>query len=476
MIPRLKLLIPLILFTIGLNAQNHKKNFNLIVDSLYSVFNETGKPGCAISIVKQGKVVYQKCFGLSDLEHQIPITSSTLFGLASVSKQFTGYGIAKLINQKRVNPNFEIAKYLPNENKLWDSIQVRNLIHHTSGIWEWPYIFLASGHTFNDVITHQNIYKIIKSQTKLNFQTGSEFQYGSSNYVLLGELITNVTDTSYFDWIKQNVFKPAGMTGTVFQKSSSTLINNRANGYLFENNTYNRTTDNISPQGSGSIYSNLTDMTSWTKYLLSEYRKKNAIISQMLKTDTLNNGEAAPYAFGLMKLGKDCFWHDGVFQGIRNITILYPEQNVGLVLLSNSGSNDIMRSAFSVAEMFVKDSVPIEQIINYKKKFNEKSTKNADNPKIVYFQNLDDFKGIFLNTELLITYRIIEQEDSLFAENSLERILLTPIEGESDKFNSSKLLLGDFVFKRNENGQVTELYIKQKRDNIIRFNKLNTIK
>jgi hypothetical protein len=182
------------------------------------------------------------------------------------------------------------------------------------------------------------------------------------------------------------------------------------------------------------------------------------------------------YAFGLMKLGKDCFWHDGVFQGIRNITILYPEQNVGLVLLSNSGSNDIMRSAFSVAEMFVKDSVPREQITSYKKKFSDKPTKNADNPKIVYFQNLDDFKGIFLNTELLITYRIIEQEDSLFAENSLERILLTPIEGESDKFNSSKLLLGDFVFKRNENGQVTELYIKQKRDNIIRFKKLNTIK
>ncbi len=252
-IERLRLLIFLILFTSGLNAQNHNKEFNLIIDSLYSGFNELGKPGCAISIIKKGKVVYQKCFGLSDLEHQIPITNSTLFGLASVSKQFTGYGIAKLIQEKRINSNLEIANYLPNENKLWDSIQVRNLIHHTSGIWDWPYLFLASGHTFNDVVTHQNIYKIIKSQSKLNFQTGSEFQYTSSNYVLLGQLITNVTDTSYFDWIYQNVFKPASMNGTVFQRNNTDLINSRAYGYLYENEKYNRTTDNISPQGTGSI-------------------------------------------------------------------------------------------------------------------------------------------------------------------------------------------------------------------------------
>ncbi|PKP37531.1 MAG: hypothetical protein CVT98_05980 [Bacteroidetes bacterium HGW-Bacteroidetes-15] len=472
MIAKLKLLILFSLFTIGLNAQNSIKDYNEIVDSLYSVFNESGKPGCAIAVVKEGKIVYQKCFGLSDLEHQIPITSSTLFGLASVSKQFTGYGISILIQEKRINPNLEIAKYLQNENKLWESIQVRNLIHHTSGIWDWPYLFLASGHTFNDVATHQNIYKIIKSQSNLNFQTGSEFQYCSSNYVLLGQLISNVTDTSYFDWIYQNVFMPVGMQETVCQRNSGELINNRAYGYLYENFKYNRTTDNISPQGTGSIYSNLTDMTSWTKYLLSEYSKKTPVIINMLETDTLNDGEVAPYAYGLMKRGNDCYWHDGVFQGFRNIIILYPEQNIGLVLLSNSGSNYIMRSAFTIAEMFVKDSVPREQIINYKKLFKEESQKKEDNTELVYLQNVNDFNGIFLNTELLITYRIHVKKDSLFAENSIERILLKPIEGKSDQFNSSKLLLGDFIFERNESGKVIELVIKQKRGNIIRFGKI----
>jgi len=472
MIARFKLLILFFLLTIGLSAQNTIKNYNEIIDSLYSIFNESGKPGCAISVVKEGKIVYQKCFGLSDLEHQIPITCSTQFGLASVSKQFTGYGISKLIQEKRINPSLEIANYIRNENKLWESIEVRNLIHHTSGIWDWPYLFLASGQTFNNVATHQNIYKIIKSQSNLNFQAGSEFEYCSSNYVLLGQLITSVTDTNYFDWIDQNVFKPAGMTETVFQRSSGNLINNRAYGYLFENLKYKRTTDNISPQGTGSVYSNLTDMITWTKYLLSEYSRNNPLIIQMLETDTLNTGKEVPYAYGLMKRGNNCYWHDGVFQGFRNITILYPEQNIGLVLLSNSGSNYIMRSAFSVAEMFVKDSVPSEQICNYKKLFREESTKNVVDTELVYTQDLNDFSGVFLNTELLITYRIQEQNDSLFAENSVERILLKPIEDKPDQFNSSKIFLGDFIFERNENGIVKEILIKQKRGNIIRFRKI----
>ena len=130
---------------------------------------------------------------------------------------------------------------------------------------------------------------------------------------MLGQVITKVTDTSYFDWIDQNVFKQAGMTETVFQKSSANLINNRSYGYLHENYEYNRTTDNISSQGTGSIYSNLSDMITWTKYLLSEYSEKNPVIIQMLKTDTLNNREVVPYAYGLMKRGNGRYWHDGVF-------------------------------------------------------------------------------------------------------------------------------------------------------------------
>jgi len=472
LILRLKILILLTIFSMELYAQS-SVDFNNIVDSLYSVFNEPGKPGCAISIVRQGEIIYKQCFGLADLEHRIPITDSTQFALSSISKQFTGYGLSKLIHQGRLNPNNKLSTYLENENVLWDSVQIRNLIHHTSGIWDWPYLFIAAGHTFNDVITHQGIYNLIKSQSKLNFPTGSDFQYASSNYVLLGELMTNLTDTGYCDWITHNVFRPAAMLNTVFQSNNSDLIQNRAHGYLPENGNYLRTSNNISPLGTGSIYSNLTDMSIWAKFVLSEYSSKKPVTMQMFEVDTLNNGDNVLYAYGLMKRGENCYWHDGVFQGFRNVTILYPEQNVGIVLLSNSGSNHIMRSAFAVANMFLKDSVPEEEIMNFRKQFSEESKLKSDIVNFEYHQILNDFNGVYLNNEILLTYRICEEKDSLFAKNSVERILLTPIEGELDKFHSSKLLLGDFFFERHENGQIQEFCIKQRRGNIIRFKKID---
>jgi len=164
---KFKILLLLSVLPVGLYAQNPHNELSLIVDNLYAVFNDSGRPGCAVAIVKKGEVVYKKCFGLSDIEHPIPVTDSTRFNLASVSKQFTGYGIAKLIVETELHPNDVISQYLHNENNLWDSIQLRNLIHHTSGVWEWPYLFLAAGYSFNDVLNHQSIYKIIKSQTNL---------------------------------------------------------------------------------------------------------------------------------------------------------------------------------------------------------------------------------------------------------------------------------------------------------------------
>ncbi len=127
------------------------ENLNQATNDLYSIFNNFKRPGCAIVVVKDGKKVYQNCFGLANIENEVKITDSTEFFLASVSKQFTGYAVAKLIIEGKLDYNASISKYLPNENILWDSIQIKNLIHQTSGIWDWPYLFLATGHSFDDV-------------------------------------------------------------------------------------------------------------------------------------------------------------------------------------------------------------------------------------------------------------------------------------------------------------------------------------
>ncbi len=443
------------------------------VDQLYAAFGQAGHPGCAIAVVKSDSVIYQHCFGLANIEQNIPITDSTLFGLASVTKQFTAYGVAKLLADGRLKLSDTLGKLLPNQNKLWDSVQLRHLIHHTSGIWDWPYLFLACGHTFNDVVTHQMIMKLIESQTAFNFHRGSGFDYASSNYVVLGEIISQITDSSYFDWMQHNVMKPAKMTKAVFQDDHTLLIANRVNGYLQDGNSWQRTTDNISPQGTGSAYASLNDMIAWMKFWLSAFEHKDPIVTGMLDTDTLNNGKATPYAFGLMKRGEDCFWHDGVFQGVRNITIYYPRQNMGVVLLSNSGSNHIIRSAFMVGKMFLKDSIPVEEMAQYQKLFSQKILKEAELQTNSPILHLEDYEGLFFNKSLLITYQIYRKNNALFIENSLQSYLLQPVEQMPDCFITDEKLFGQFVFTRDQNGQVTGLELLQKRGNKLIFNKIN---
>jgi len=467
-----KLIISILFFLIvsNLNAQSKIENLNQATNDLYSIFNKNKRPGCAIVIIKNGEKVYQNHFGLANIENEVPITDSTLFFLASVSKQFTGYGIAKLITEGKLDYNAPISKYLPNENPLWDSIEIKQLIHQTSGIWDWPYLFLATGYSFDDVLNSEGIFQLIKNQPELSFPTGSKFQYTSSNYILLGEIVKRIVSSEYYDWMKTSVLYPARMTNTVFQKSHSDIIKNRADGYVFKENKYLRTTNNLSPIGTGFIYSNINDLSNWMIYLLSE---KSQVTTQMFETGKLNNGKTIPYAFGLMKKGEETYWHDGVLQGFRTITIINPKANFAMVIVSNSGSNFIVRSAFTVANMYLTDSIPKKELEDYKKKFqNEPQRGNNTNKQLSYYQDLKKLEGVYLNNELLITYKIYEKNDSLFAANSIEKILLRPLNTKKDEFISDKLMLGDFVFERNQKGNISGFQLKQRRDNIIKFSRI----
>ena len=464
-----KLIIELlfILIVFNVNAQSTIENLNQATNDLYSIFNNEKRPGCAIVVVKDGKKVYQNCFGLANIENEVKITDSTEFFLASVSKQFTGYAVAKLIIEGKLDYNASISKYLPNENILWDCIQIKNLIHQTSGIWDWPYLFLATGHSFDDVLNSDGIFQLIRSQSRLSFPTGSKFQYTSSNYMLLGEIVKRIINSDYYDWMNEFVLYPAGMQNTFYQKNHSEIIKNRASGYLFKQNKYERTTNNLSPIGTGFIYSNIEDMGNWMVYLLSQ---KSQITAQMLQTSKLNNGDDIPYAFGLMKRGTDVYWHDGYLQGFRTITILNSNANFALVLLSNSGSNHIVRSAFKIANMYMTDSIPQKEIEDFKDKFqSEPQRMRKSGKEQKYSHDLNEFKGIYLNKELLITYKLYQKNDSLFAANAIEQIYLKPNSDNIDSFGSDKFMLGNFDFERDEYGKVSGFNINQRRDNKIRF-------
>src|SRR5215510_1865268 len=149
------------------------------VDKLFAQWNRKDSPGAAIVVVKEGAVVYQHGYGYADLEHGIPITPQTRFDVASVAKQFTGLSVAMLVEQKKLSLDDDIRKYLPDVPDFGKTITIGHLLHHTSGLRDWPESFLLSNVDFEAPITFEMILDLVRRQRELDFVPGEQFQYSN---------------------------------------------------------------------------------------------------------------------------------------------------------------------------------------------------------------------------------------------------------------------------------------------------------
>ena len=140
-------------------------------------------------IVQDGKVAFEKGYGLASLEYNIPVTPTTVFDIASVSKQFTGYAISTLIQQGKISPDDDIHKYLPDVPDLGKKITIRNLIHHTSGLRDWPEVLHYAGWRWDEAFRWDDIMRMVKLQKELDFEPGSQYQYSNTGYSLLAAIV-----------------------------------------------------------------------------------------------------------------------------------------------------------------------------------------------------------------------------------------------------------------------------------------------
>ena len=162
------------------NAQQLPDSTVKKIDSIFRKWNNNG-PGAAIGIIRNDSLIYAKGYGMANLEHNIPITPETIFHLASVSKQFTGYSIVLLAKQNKLQLNDDIRKYLPWFPDLKEKITIRHLLNHTSGIRDQWQLLAKSGTRLDDVITHDHNIKILSQQKALSFKPGEKETYSNSN-------------------------------------------------------------------------------------------------------------------------------------------------------------------------------------------------------------------------------------------------------------------------------------------------------
>ncbi|HJP63957.1 MAG TPA: serine hydrolase domain-containing protein, partial [Mucilaginibacter sp.] len=265
-------------------------------DSIFNSYHD--KPGVAVMIVQDGKVAFEKGYGLANLEYNIPITATTVFDIASVSKQFTGYAISTLIQQGKISPDDDIHKYLPDVPDFGKKITIRNLIHHTSGLRDWPEGLHAAGWRWEEAFGWNDIMRMVKQQKELDFDPGSKYQYSNTGYNLLAAIVQKVTGKTLPVWADENIFKPFQMNSSQVLADYSKVIKNVAGSYYQDGNEYHKANDMLTAWGSSSIFTTVEDLAKWVIRFQKGLDEKDPVFMRMIETDKLNNGEKNNYAYG----------------------------------------------------------------------------------------------------------------------------------------------------------------------------------
>jgi CubicO group peptidase (beta-lactamase class C family) len=339
--------------------------------------NEKNKPGLSVVITKKDSVIYKGSFGLANLEDKSPITETTTFDIASVTKQFTGMAIALLEEKGEINMNDKIVQYLPDLPTVMKDITVYQLVHHTSGIRDWPTLFALKGWQPETALSLDDIYEMLKKQDHLNFTPGTQFSYSNSNYNLLVKIIEVVTDTTFNSWMHDYIFAPLEMNSTYFAENSNQKADDFADSYVYNGNDYLLFSNKLNAPGSSSLRSNASDMSKWMMNFHSKSLGGNTVFNKMTEKGSLADNETIAYGYGLYITeieGKQAYGHDGAWGGYRLVTAFFPEESIGVVILSNDGTiqtKNIMRDVFDILfgneeekEEKSKETKVVEQEIN----------------------------------------------------------------------------------------------------------------
>jgi len=348
------LVIFLFVFLLSLFADQKTND----VDKLFAQWDKTTTPGCALAIIKDGEIIYKRGYGMAKLEDKIVMTTSKIFDIGSVSKQFTAACIAILAEQGKISFDDDIRKYLPEMPKYEKPITVSHLLHHLSGVRDYNALLSLAGFSpDSDCPTVQEALEIICKQKRLNFLPGEEFSYSNSGYFLLSCIVERVSGKSLNDFAQEHIFRPLGMTNTIYQDDHTQIIPNRATGYSPGPKGFKIDMSNWDETGDGNVYTSVEDLFLWDQAFYSN-RLGKSLMDNLHTVGVLNSGKKLDYAFGLVigeYKGLKTVSHGGAWVGFRAALVRFPEQKFSVICLANLSRINPSGLCLKVADIYLAD-------------------------------------------------------------------------------------------------------------------------
>ncbi|WKD86157.1 Penicillin-binding protein 4* [Polaribacter huanghezhanensis] len=372
------------LFAAGQVIENSKLSIENKVDILFKDIKDTD-PGVSVGIIKGNKFIVQKNYGLANLEYQIPITNSTVFHTASVSKQFTAFAILLLEADGKLSLEDDIRKYIPELHQFEKKITLRQLANHTSGIRDQHNLARMAGWNSDDIITNRQVLELIYKQKNLNFAPNEQFMYSNSGYTLLAEVVARVSKKSFADFTKERIFIPLKMNQTQFTDKVGLLIKNKAYSYYKENNNFIKNIFQNASVGATNLSTSLYDLSKWAINFTTYSVGSKKIFEKMQQLGKLNNGNSYDYGLGLFinnYKGIPKIEHSGLDASYQAYIGWFPKQNMSIIFLSNNGELNGGRIINKLT------GICLDSFVKQKKKVSKKLTKKNTYIKV----DLNNFK------------------------------------------------------------------------------------
>lgn len=328
------------------------------VDAVFAAYDRNDGPGCALGVIRDGELVYARGYGMANLEHDVPLGSRTVLRIGSTSKQFTAACAVLAEQQGVLSLDDDIRKHLPEMPDYGETITIRHLLNHTSGIRDYLVLMSLAGYTDDDYYTNADVYRMIARQETLNFAPGSRHLYSNSGYFLISVIIEGATGKTLSKFADEHLFAPLGMTSSHFHDDYMRVVKGRADGYTRgADGRWRIHNTNLEMCGDGGVFTTVEDMLRWDANFYEPKLGGRALVDALQTRGVLDDGTVLDYALGLMvgdHRGLPLVSHGGAFVGFRAEMLRFPDEQVSIVCFANLDAINPTALALQVADVVLE--------------------------------------------------------------------------------------------------------------------------
>lgn len=332
----------------------------LHIDQIFTAYDSAKMPGAAVMIIENGTVILQKGYGMAHFATNAPVTVKSNFRLASATKQFTAMSILQLVEKGVLSLDTSLKDIFDEFPDYGKTITIEHLLQHTSGIADYgPMGKVDVVRQFKD----KDVLEYTIALESADFPVGEKHEYSNTAYVVLTQVLEKITEQTFRDYLKENIFDPAGMENTLAYVHGINEVSNRAYGYSIAQDYILETDQNkwSALLGDGGIYSNLEDLYKWDQVLYSDKLLGQKYMDMSFTNHKINDGSLMDYGYGWRienYKGMDILYHTGSSIGFRNIIYRIPSKNFSAVILTNrdeGGEFSTLESVHKVIDVFFSE-------------------------------------------------------------------------------------------------------------------------